>query len=321
MEFRQLNTFIHVAQFQSFSKAAEHLGYSQSAVTVQIRLLEQELGTRLFDRMGKQIRLTAQGRQMLVCANKILYEINKTRVSMCEEDEFKNPLHIGTIESLSTAKLPPIIHYFRTHYPKVAIRITIASPEELIEMMEHNALDLIYILDTPRWNDNWHQAMEVAEQVVFVSSPRFALAKKRELSLTELLDAPFFLTEKNANYRQALDQHLAGRKQSLSPYLESSDTAFIITMLEQNEGVSFLPYFAVQHHIQSGRLCKLDVVDTDIVMYRQIFYHKSKFKTREMEQFIRLATEEENILRNETALSAVSKTEICRGMQLDEEYI
>ena len=60
MEFRQLNTFIQVAKFQSFSKAAEHLGYSQSAVTVQIRMLEKELNTR-FDRMGKKILLTSQG--------------------------------------------------------------------------------------------------------------------------------------------------------------------------------------------------------------------------------------------------------------------
>ena len=71
MEFRQLNTFVHVAQFQSFSRAAEHLGYSQSAVTVQIRLLEQELNIRLFARMGKQIMLTAQGEQFFVHAHKI----------------------------------------------------------------------------------------------------------------------------------------------------------------------------------------------------------------------------------------------------------
>ena len=66
MEFRQLNTFIQVAKFQSFSKAAEHLGYSQSAVTVQIRMLEKELNTRLFDRMGKKILLTSQGQEFLV---------------------------------------------------------------------------------------------------------------------------------------------------------------------------------------------------------------------------------------------------------------
>lgn len=290
MEIRQLNTFIHVAQFQSFSKAAEHLGYSQSAVTVQIRLLEQELNVRLFDRIGKHIMLTAQGRHFLICANRIIYEVNKTKLSMSDNDEFKNPLHIGTIESLCTVKLPPIIRYFREHHPKVAIQITTASPEELIEMMEQNKLDLIYILDSPRWNDEWYKAMEEEEQIIFVSSPHFKLANQSGLCMTDLLEEPFFLTEKNANYRQALDHHLAHQQKSLAPLLESSDTAFIVTMLEQNDGLSFLPYFAVQHHIQNERLCKLDVTDVDITMYRQIFYHKNKFKTREMDQFIRLAT-------------------------------
>lgn len=65
MEFRQLNTFITIAKVESFSKAAELLGYSQSAVTVQIRLLEEELGTRLFDRLGKSISLTARGQRFL----------------------------------------------------------------------------------------------------------------------------------------------------------------------------------------------------------------------------------------------------------------
>ena len=109
MEFRQLHTFIQAAQLKSFSRAAVQLGYSQSAVTVQIRMLEKELGTRLFDRMGKQVVLTPQGQKFLMHANTILYEVNHTRLSMHEDEELKNPLHIGTIESLCAAKFPAIV--------------------------------------------------------------------------------------------------------------------------------------------------------------------------------------------------------------------
>lgn len=289
MEIRQLNTFIHVAQFQSFSKAAEHLGYSQSALTVQIRLLEKELNTRLFDRMGRQVMLTAQGKQFLENANKILYEVTRAQLSMENDDEFKNPLRIGTIESLCTAKLPPIIRYFRQHHPQVALQITIATPEELIEMMEHNDLDLIYILDAPRWSDQWYKAMEVAEPIVFVCSPYSPLTQKHELYLKDIIEEPFFLTEKNANYRQALDLYLAHNHISLSPMLEISDTAFIIKMLQQNNGLSYLPLFAVQKYIQDRKLAVLDVKDVNIAMFHQLFYHKGKFKTREMDKFIQLA--------------------------------
>ena len=281
MEIRQLETFVHVAQLQSFSRAAEVLGYSQSAITVQIRL---------FDRTGKRVVLTSSGKKFLEHANRILYDINRARKSMNDDAELRNPLHIGTIESLCTAKLPSVLSQFRRLHPKVSLQVTIDTPEQLIRMMEHNGLDLIYILDTPRWDQNWIKVMEKAEPVVFVSSADSEFAEKT-LKLNDILEEPFFLTERNANYRQALDQQLALRRQALSPVLEVSDTAFIISMLEKNHGLSFLPYLAVERDIRKGRIALLHVEDVKISMYRQIFYHKNKFKTREMEEFIRLAAE------------------------------
>ena len=294
MELRQFQTFVQAAQLQSFSRAAQQLGYSQSAVTVQIRLLEKELGTRLFDRMGKQVILTAQGRKFLEHANRVLYEVSRTRLSMHEDEELKNPLHIGTIESICTAKFPAIVSQFRKLHSQVRFQTTVGTPEELIRMMEQDLLDMIYILDAPRWNENWVKAMEQAEPVVFVASPGFLeshglLGRK---NLDDVLQEPFFLTEKNANYRQALDMHLAGCHRALSPVLEISDTAFIIQMLEQGHGLSFLPLFAVQQQIRDGKLAVIEVEQVEISMYRQIFYHKNKFKTREMEAFIAFAAEE-----------------------------
>ena len=289
MEIRQLQTFVQAAQLESFSKTAEMLGYSQSAITVQMRLLETELNTRLFDRMGKRVVLTPQGREFLKSANKILYEVNKASKSMNEGRELTNPLHVGTIESLCTAKFHRILSEFHSLHPRVNLQITVDSPEKLIRMMEHNELDLIYILDTPRWDENWVKVMELAEPVVFVASAASRFAGKERLVLDDILQEPFFLTEKHANYRQALDQQLALRRQSISPVLEISDTEFIIRMLELNQGLSFLPYFAVEQDIYKHRIITLDVKDVHISMYRQIFYHKNKFRTREMEEFIRLA--------------------------------
>ena len=125
MEIRQVQSFVHVARLGSFSRAAETMGYSQSAITVQIRLLEEELGTKLFDRMGKKVSLTPQGKRFLEHANRILYEMNRTIMAMNEDRELENPLHIGTIESLCTAKFPRILSQFHTLYPKVNIQITL----------------------------------------------------------------------------------------------------------------------------------------------------------------------------------------------------
>lgn len=290
MELRQINTFIQVVRHQSFSKAAESLGYSQSAVTVQIRLLEEELNTRLFDRIGKRIALTARGEQFLPYAYSILHQVNRAQLSMREEEELNSQLIIGTIESLCLSKLPPILQYFREHHSRVTVRVVTASPERLIEMMERNQVDLIYILDEPRYNNNWCKAMEVREEVVFVASALYeGKDKERVWKLEELLEHPFFLTEQDANYRKAFDKRLASRNRVISPFLESSNTEFIIKMLEHNEGISLLPYFAVQESVESGRLSILQVEDLHFSMYRQIFSHKDKWRTREMDEFIRLA--------------------------------
>ncbi|HIZ78804.1 MAG TPA: LysR family transcriptional regulator, partial [Candidatus Lachnoclostridium stercorigallinarum] len=281
MEFRQLQTFVIIAQEESFSRAAELLGYSQSAVTVQIRLLEEELQVRLFDRMGKRTVLTAQGRQMLEYANRILQEVNQARSAMIREAELLEPLHVGTLESLCFSKLPPVLGYFRTNYPKVAIKVTTASPKELITMMEKNQLDLIYFLDRPRYSNNWNKELEVREPIVFVASSDSPFAGRKGLELEEILDEPFFLTEKNENYRRELDQYLETKNRTLTPFLEITNTEFTIQMICRNRGISYLPYFAVHERVREGRLAVLDVADFQIAMYRQIFYHKNKWKTRE----------------------------------------
>ena len=293
MELRQLSTFIRVAQFKSFSKAAESLGYSQSAVTVQIRQLEEELHTRLFDRMGKRITLTDPGAQFLSRAYDVLNEVNKARLSVADAGELHGRLHIGTIESLCFAKLPAVLRQFWQRHPQVVVHVTTGEPETLIEQMERGELDLIYILDEPRYNNNWRKMMEQREDVVFVASPALGeeLGRVPALKLEQLMDKPFYLTEREENYRRVLDRFLASRGVVLTPFLECSDTSFIIKMLETSRGISLLPWYAVEQSVQQGRLSLLDVTDFHIKLYRQMFSHKEKWCTREMDEFVHLMEE------------------------------
>lgn len=286
MEFRQLKTFITAARLESFSKAAQILGYSQSAVTVQIRLLEEELGVRLFDRLGKGISLTAQGKQFFRQSQLILKEVNQAKEMAAKEGELKNPLHIGTLESLCSAKLPGVLAYFRASHPQVSIKITTAPPARLYEMLEHNLLDLIYLLDRARFNEDWEKVMEKREPMVFVTSPDFWGGRKRQVPLKNLVKEPFFLTEKNENYRRELDSFLEERSLSLTPALEISNTDFLIRQLKENGGISYLPLFAAREGIEKGELVSLETDGPQVFMYQQIFYHKSKWKTREMDAFI-----------------------------------
>lgn len=294
MEIRQLATFIRVAQFKSFSRAAESLGYSQSAVTVQIRQLEEELNTRLFDRMGKRIALTDTGERFFSHACDVISQVNQARLSVAGTTELHGTLHIGTIESLTCLKMPAVLHRYRQHHPKVSIHITVGEPEELIEQMERGELDMIYVLDEPLYSNNWHKLMEQREEIVFVASASLGeTLGGRELTTEELVQYPFFLTEKD-NYRRVLNRRLAARRCILTPSLECSDTSFLIRMLEMDRGVSFLPWYAVESSVQQGKLVRLSVADCYISLYRQIFCHKEKWRTREMDEFVRFAEQEDN---------------------------
>lgn len=293
MEIRQLATFIRVAQFKSFSRAAESLGYSQSAVTVQIRQLEEELNTRLFDRMGKRIALTDTGERFFSHACDVISQVNQARMSVAATTELHGTLHIGTIESLTCLKLPAVLHRYRQHHPKVSIHITVGEPEELIEQMECGELDMIYVLDEPLYSNNWHKLMEQREEIVFVASASLGEALGgRELTTEELVQYPFFLTEQD-NYRRVLNRRLAARRCILTPSLECSDTSFLIRMLEIDRGVSFLPWYAVESSVRQGKLVRLSVADCYISLYRQIFCHKEKWRTREMDEFVRFAEQED----------------------------
>ena len=289
MELRQLQTFMAIIQTGSFSKAAQSLGYSQSAVTVQIRLLEQELDARLFDRMGKSVALTSQGREFQRYAADIIQEMNRAKNFNRKRDELSSPLSIGTLESLCFSKLPPILNHFRQEHPRVSIRIITGSPKELIGQMEANRLDLIYILDRQRYNENWNKVMEVEEPIVFVSSASSPLAGRKGMEAEELLEYPFFLTEKDENYRRELDSFLETKGRMLTPALEISNTEFIIRMVRENRGISYLPLFAVREWVEQGELAILDVPELKRTLYRQIFYHRNKWLSPEMEEFIKAA--------------------------------
>lgn len=286
MEMRQIISFLKITQLGSFSRAAEELGYSQSALTVQIRLLEQELGTRLFDRIGRQVSLTSSGLHFHTHASRIAREMQVALRTTNDTGELNGLLRIGTIESLCFSRLPQVLSYIHSHHPKVRLQIITGSPEELIAKLEHGQLDFVYFLNRPLYQNNWVKALEKQEDIVFVCAPSFPLAGKTELEVKDLLGYPFLLTEKDANYRYELDQYLASQNLEILPFLEISNTEFIIRQVSLGMGVSFLPYFAVKEYVTSGELTILQARDFHMSMSRQLFYHRDKWVTPEMEVFL-----------------------------------
>ncbi|HBM46361.1 LysR family transcriptional regulator [Clostridium sp. AM42-4] len=290
MEFREITTFLQVAQHQSFSKAARQLGYSQAAVTIQIKQLENELGVHLFDRIGKQISLTHQGQVFYQYAISIQKDLAQARQAVSDSSELNGKLCLGTIESICASIFPELLSEYHRLYPEVTISIVTDSPDVLLERMNENAIDIVYLLDRRIYDNRWHKTLEIPEENIFVASPGHELAQAdRELELDEVLQFPFLLTEKDASYRHMLEQYLAASDRSIRPFLEIGSTEFIIHMLLKNTGISFLPEFTIRREVEQKRLTALKVRGFQMQTWRQIFYHKDKWVTREMQEFLRLA--------------------------------
>lgn len=291
MEIREIKTFLQAAQSGSFVKAAQSLGYSQAAVTIQIKHLEEELGTVLFDRIGKQTQLTESGRTFEGRAKRILREIEEAKAEIGNQGEIKGELRIGTIESIGAVLMPELITQLHQDYPLITVELELDSPPNLLEQLNKNQLDIVYLMEKQVRDMNFVKVMEIPEEIVAVTNASHPLANRDSLSLDEILSQHVILTEKGASYREALEQFLLERGQEVNPFLTIGSTEFIIRYLKGKEAFSFLPMFTIREEVSKGILKPIEVKDfpagnSPLTMYRQLLYRKDKWVNPQMQAFI-----------------------------------
>lgn len=292
MELRNIATFMRVAELQSFSRAAEQLGYSQSAVTVQIRQLEQELDTQLFERIGKRVRLTEAGICFVSRALDILNAVDAAKSMSRGQEKPFGKLRIATAESLLISILPPVIMEFRKKCPDVEVSTHTGVITELFDMVKQNDVDILFFLDKKTYAPEWVKVTERLERIVFAASTEHPLVKEKNIPIERILEEPFLLTEKGISYRYDLEQVLAAQNLEIHPFLETGNTDVITKMLLHNAGVSFIPEYVIADHVRSGRLALLDVAFPQIQMWSQLVYHKNKWVTPQMKILIDLIEKE-----------------------------
>ena len=286
MEFRNMKTFLKVSDLQSFTKAAEELGYSQSTVTVQIKQLEEELGVLLFERIGKNVKLTEQGRVFRSQAREIVHAVEQLRSTMGETEQIRGSLRVGTVDSLCTKRMPYILQEFRKHCPLVETVVRTGSNETLYDMVQKNEVDLIYFLDRRQFRDDWVKVMEQEEPAHFVAASGHPLTNEGFVTLTELLAEPLLLTERGMSYRRSLEIAVAMEELELRPVLELANTDVLVNLVIHNAGVAYFPDFITEEHVEAGELTVIQCVMDVEPVWSQLIYHKDKLLTPQMKVFM-----------------------------------
>lgn len=282
MELRNLITFIHVAELGSFTKAAEQLGYSQSTISFQIKQLEDELDCLLFERINHTITLTQRGHELVSYAHQIRTLTDEFKDSLTSEEECKGHIHIVTPDSVCEEMIESHYIDFHTKYPGISIKFTTADTTAMFEMLDCNEADAIITLDSHSYRRDYVIAKEEPLPMHFVTGVKSKFAGIRNLTMQDIADAPFILTEYGQGYRRVFDKELAKKSLDITPVLEIGRTDVITRILAKSDMISFLPDFVTKEFVESGELCYLDVCDMNVEIWKQLIYHKNKWISKSL---------------------------------------
>lgn len=286
MEIKNLITFVTVAEYGSFSKAATVLGYSQSTVSFQIKQLETELDCLLFERINHTVRLTQHGRQLVEYANKIRKLTEEFKEKTSGSTVPMGQIHVTIPDSICEDMIAKNYSDFRRLYPHISLKISNADTKDMFSMLDRNEADIMLTLDDHVYLNDYIIEKEEPVKMRFAANPCSRFADKKNLSITDIISEPFILTEKNISYRKIFDKELAKRSLEITPALEIGRTDIITRILEKEDMISLLPEFVTDKKVKKGKLVYLDVTDFNAVIWKQLIYHKSKWISGCMATFI-----------------------------------
>lgn len=210
MDTQNLRAFVAVANGSSFSAAAERLHVTQPAISKRIHMLEQQLGTLLFDRIGRQVSLTEAGRTLLPHAQSILSIMDDARQALADLDgETKGQLKLITSHHIGLHRLPHVLREFSERYPRVEPDIRFMDSEEAYAEVLKGHCDLGIITEVQEQNDTICTRTLWKDRLLFVAAPQHPLSQAGTVSLKEVAQYPALLPERRFYTTQLVENLFA----------------------------------------------------------------------------------------------------------------
>lgn len=269
MDLHHLQTFVQVAQQLNFSRAAEALNLSQSAVSRHIEALEQELGLDLFTRGGRGALLTEAGARLLGYAERILHLSFEAGRALAELRDLEfGHLIIGASTTPGHYLLGPVVAAYQDRYPGITVRVEIADSESVWRLLEADRVDvgILAAAGAPAGAAAAAVPTEpcIDDELVLVAAPHHPLAARPAVALADLGQACMLLRERGSNTRRAVEAHLRARQVSPARVTELGSTEAIKRAAAAGGGVAFVSRYAVALEIRSGLLVTLPGPDCRI---------------------------------------------------------
>jgi DNA-binding transcriptional LysR family regulator len=285
MDFKKLTTFQSAALNLSFSEAANQLGYVQSAVTNQIKALEEELGAQLFDRNGRGVKLTSAGKQLLHYTHKLISLRDEAKLSISSND-YEKPIQIGGHETIITYYLPKLLSDFSKNQPDMRFNILSTPVANLKRELSSDNLDVAFILEKPFTKTGLKVHTFQSEPVVIVCSPSHRLATKAFISPDELVNEHILLTEKGCCYRNQFERILIDIGAYAGQVSEFVSIEAIKQCVQLNLGIAALSLASVQKELANGELHKLKLNGVNLESNIHFVYNQNRVYSKCVDNFI-----------------------------------
>ena len=287
MDFYQLSYFKKVAETRSISRASEELLLTQPAVSKQIKALEDELGERLFDRIGKKVYLTRTGEVMYAYAVRILRLVQEAKTAVKDmSEECSGELVIGTSDHISLHRLPDLLKRYISAFPKVDLKLRCHRSETILDMVNKNLVDLgVITLPKAAFKLVSKTIWEDPMSLVF---PRdHPLQSLKVIRLKDIANYGIILPEAGTTTRNTIEAAFSKKKLTPNVAMEVAYIETIKGLVKAGLGISILPDKAVEQEISGGILVKSKIQDATFSRNLGVVYLKDKFLSRPAVEFLR----------------------------------
>ncbi|WP_108660133.1 LysR family transcriptional regulator [Acuticoccus kandeliae] len=261
MDVTQLKTLIHVAELGSLSRAADRLNIAQPALSRQIRLLEQELGTTLFERHGRGMIITETGSEILGHAVKVMAELEAIRnAAAAGRTSLHGTVRIGTTPTVAQFVTLPLVERIRAAHPLLAVRFASAFSGFLLDWLQRGELDVVVSYD-PEPLPSLRIVPVMMEKLLFVGPADADFSLDDTMAFSRLADCELILPSPRHGLRRLMDACATRAGIRLNTRVEVESFSGMIDLVRAGLGMTVLPLAPIHGLIESGAIRAAQLVD------------------------------------------------------------
>jgi DNA-binding transcriptional LysR family regulator len=288
MDFDQLETFLEVARHASFSRAAEKRFRTQPAVSSQIRLLEDEVGAKLFDRSGGKVSLTAAGKAFQDYVEKTLDSRKTMLVTIAEMERIpRGEIVVGANEGTCLHILPLVFADFKKQYPDVSVNIKRSDYARILESVIDNTVDF-GVLSLPVTDNRLTVVLIHRDELIIIAPPRHPLSKLKSATIADVAKFPL-VVPKLGHTRDAIEELLHERRLKPNYTMELDSSELLKRFVAAGVGVGFIARSNVAEDVLAKALAAIPIADAQVRRDLALVFRRDKALSRAALAFIDIA--------------------------------